>query len=68
MEHPTLQTFQKLFESRVLPDHHDPALITPRLEAFRALEKAHKSGDARRIDDMKARLGELAALEMEDLK
>lgn len=59
------QTLKDL-ESRVLPDDHDPALIQPRVEAFRALDEAHKSGDARRVDDVKARLGELAALELEE--
>jgi hypothetical protein len=55
------------FEARVTPDDHDPALITPRLEAFKAMEAARKSGDARLVDDANARLSELAALDLEDL-
>lgn len=49
-------------EKRYLAHDEDPALIEPRLEAYRAKEAAMKSGDARLVDDANARLAELEKL------
>jgi len=60
--YPTLKTFQSLFERRVDPERDDPALIGARLDAWKAWEKAKKSGNSRRMVEADARLSELKEL------
>jgi hypothetical protein len=50
------------FERRLLAHDEDPALIEPRVQAYRAKEAALRSGDAQVVADANARLAELEKL------
>lgn len=66
-----LQDFAAEYEIRCNPKvdsgKNDPRLILPRREAFRAMEKARKEGDALEVLYAKTRLDELAAMDWEEL-